>query len=130
LEGVDLGSAEVEVEAEVAVCGVTGVVPRPPFGGAVVGVDGEAKESRPGPLSVGAPVGCGVVVVCRGPSFMARAVTQAVATANASAPASQSLRVPGRREVSAVQPVSQGWGVWSGMGPQSSGRSVCSERFL
>jgi hypothetical protein len=94
---------------------------------------GEAKESRPGPWSRAASVGggddadawSGVV------RLTAIAVTQATTVAIASVPASQSLRVPGAREVSGTQPFSQegcggGLGVVSGMRFSSSGAKAAA----
>jgi hypothetical protein len=91
--------------------------------------EGEAKVINPGSVAVLAD-GTGDLAARDGPSeafFMkAIAITQVMTVARASTPASQSLRVPGVREVSGAQPFSQGWfrggrGVFSGMRCSSSG---------
>ena len=107
--------------------GLRQLVARPGFAVPFV-VDGVAKEIRPGTVAdtddEGSPEACddpsGSV------SVTAIAVTHATTVARARAPASQSLRVPGAREVSGAQPFSQGWraggsGVLSGMCGSSSG---------
>jgi hypothetical protein len=148
LEGVDLAGfvldgellgpvpgvvAVAVVDADADAVGEVADIPDVPFGGAVVtDADGEAKESRPGPLSVFpdavGPTGDALSGVLW---LTAVAVMQATTVATASVPASQSLRVPGVREVSGTQPFSQGgrgggWGVVSGMRVSSSGAKAAA----
>ncbi|MFJ9632790.1 hypothetical protein ACIRU8_34305 [Streptomyces sp. NPDC101175] len=93
--------------------------------------DGEAKESSPGP-SAPSDAGSFASFVRTGSSGCLSVTTIAVAhtatVVRASAPASQSRRVPGARELSGFQPFSQellcgggGWDVLSGMRCSSSG---------
>jgi hypothetical protein len=131
-DGEVFGPAVPSPAAFAVVDGLAAELTESPLGGAFVpDVVGEAKESRPGPLSVFALVAGGADARPGVLWVTAIAVTQATTVVIAIVPASQSLRVPGAREVSEAQPFSQagrggGWGVVSGMPISSSGAKAAA----